>query len=327
MRPQVITAVVALISTSLILAFLIFTTPLNSLPALYDLSTGPESNTTEPSGSNVRYFVVFGDSWSRTGFQHNLTGPSSDANPSASNPIGNPKWPGETSTGGKNWIGYMISEFNSTLTLAWNFASGGCVIDRNLVRPRLETFGSFGQQIQAFNETIAQKPEYAPWTADNALAAIWFGINDLGRSYAFRNLTATVPRLVESLFDQAQTVYDLGLRQFMFLELAPFDLVPIFQLDVTNIDHTKARYFISTFNLHLRQQLDEFRDVNPDVRASLVLTSDIFWGAFMDPQAYGAPNTTCRNKNGMDCLWWDGAHPAQSIHKLIGERAAKQAWG
>jgi hypothetical protein len=150
-----------------------------------------------------------------------LTGPNSDENPSTKNPLGNPAWPGQTSTGGSNWVGYLGAKYNSTLTLLWNYAGSGCVIDRTIIPPRLPEYLSFSEQVDSFNASIGHRPDYAPWTPENSAVGIWFGVNELGRTKYFpaQNLTQVIPCMIKSLGAQAQILHDIGLRNFAFFEV------------------------------------------------------------------------------------------------------------
>ncbi|KAJ4317082.1 hypothetical protein N0V84_007535 [Fusarium piperis] len=159
-----------------------------------------------------------GDSFSRIGTQHNITGRWRQPGPCAANPIGNPRWPGKTSTGGKNWIGYMVSEFNHTLSLAYGFASSGAVVDRRLVTPRPHNAYCFRDQIRHLNMSIGHRPDYAPWNADNAVVAIWFGVNDVRLSYAQNGIKRLIESVVKRLFELTHELYNLGFRYFIFLE-------------------------------------------------------------------------------------------------------------
>ncbi|KIJ30182.1 carbohydrate esterase family 16 protein [Sphaerobolus stellatus SS14] len=53
-----------------------------------------------PRLGQIEHFFSFGDSYTDTGF--NITGPF--AGPGVANPLGNPVFPGFTSSGGENWV-------------------------------------------------------------------------------------------------------------------------------------------------------------------------------------------------------------------------------
>lgn len=63
-----------------------------------------------------------------------------------------------------------------------------------------------------------------------------------------------------------------------------------------------GRYWVYTFNYHLRRQVEAFRIKNPDAKTSLVPTGHVFWAAFMDPESFGARDSSCTNKDGVSCV-------------------------
>jgi hypothetical protein len=82
-----------------------------------------------------------GDSYSQTGFDPTLAAPSS------SDPLGNPTFPGWTTTGGPNYLGYLIETYNTSLMLDWNFSSGGATVNASLVAPYASTVLSLIDQV------------------------------------------------------------------------------------------------------------------------------------------------------------------------------------
>lgn len=114
---------------------------------------------------------------------------------------------------------YMASEFNKTTTLVYNFAASGAVTDKKTCPTRLHQYTDLAIQVQRFKHTIGSQPEYANWTAENSVASIWMGINDLGVSWQWQNLSTVVPQLTKRLVGQAQVLQDMGLRNFLFVEM------------------------------------------------------------------------------------------------------------
>jgi hypothetical protein len=89
-------------------------------------------------------FLPFsGDSYTSTGFNPGGTAPN------RGNPIGNPNFPGSTTTGGANWIDFDTATYNNSLVLTWNYAVGGATIDASLAPP----YGSstFTDQVGLFS--------------------------------------------------------------------------------------------------------------------------------------------------------------------------------
>jgi hypothetical protein len=239
MRGQVGTAAITAFATVLIVAFLTFALHMNDIPTFEYICPVQSSTSTHASDKstpttpastlvktvatstsipNTRFIINFGDSYSRTGFKWKKAGKGSEINPSAKNPLGNP-FPGITSAGGINWLGYMAARYNKTMTLVWNYSRSGAVTDRNITPINETKYTDFAEQIQQFNLTIGQRPDYAPWTAENAVAGIWFGVNDLGNARGWNNLSTIPPMVAESLVNQAQVLHTMGLRNFLFIEM------------------------------------------------------------------------------------------------------------
>lgn len=111
-----------------------------------------------------------GDSYSQTGFDPTLSLASS------SNPLGNPTFPGWTTSGGPNWIGYYITQYNSSPVYSYNFASGGATTDAKLVTPFAPTVLSFVDQVNLYLKSV-KTAGFAKWNAANSVFAVWIGVN------------------------------------------------------------------------------------------------------------------------------------------------------
>ena len=111
-----------------------------------------------------------GDSYSQTGFDPTLSLAS------ATNPLGNPTFPGWTTSGGPNWIGDYITQYNSSPVYSYNFASGGATTDAKLVTPFAPTVLSFVDQVNLALKS-AQTPGFVKWDAADAVFAVWIGVN------------------------------------------------------------------------------------------------------------------------------------------------------
>jgi hypothetical protein len=110
----------------------------------------------------------------------------------------------------------------SSLTLNYNFASGGATTDATLVAPfkPYPAVLSLINQTNEFTALVASNPAFASWTAENSLFPIWMGVNDVGNS--FYNTTAW-PALGNSILDAyfncVKQMYDAGARNFAFLNV------------------------------------------------------------------------------------------------------------
>lgn len=82
---------------------------------------------------------------------------------------------------------------------------------------------------------------------------------------------------------------------------------------------------ITAYNDMLASGLANFTSVNSGVTAKIIDTSIAFQTAIDDPTAYGAPNATCYNSDGVSCLWYNDYHPGVAINELVAEEIAA-AW-
>jgi phospholipase/lecithinase/hemolysin len=263
----------------------------------------------------LTYASNSGDSYTATGFSVNSTKPSS------ANPLGNPAFPGYTSTNGNNWIDDLITTFNSSLLLSYNFAYGGATTSASLVTPYTSSVLSLIDQVSEFSSSLAAKPDYAPWTETDALFAIWMGVNDVGNGWYATNWTSLSQEIISTYFVQVQKLYDAGGRNFVFLSVPPIQYTPMV-IAYGNDTVTSVAAGVKRYNQLLMTALEGFMANNTGVKTWLYDTVVPFEQAIADPTAYGSPNATCYNSDGVSCLWYNDYHPGQAIHKLVAEGVA-----
>ncbi|EUC37533.1 carbohydrate esterase family 16 protein [Bipolaris zeicola 26-R-13] len=171
---------------------------------------------------NVKHLFVFGDSYTQTGFNVNGT------QPSPSNPLGNPPYPGWTSSNGPNWVGFLTTTYNTSTLLTYNMAYGGATVDSALVAPYTPTVVSMKEQVQSqFLPTYGSHPNFAPWTSASSLFAFFIGINDVGTSWWRDNSTALWDTIFSVYEKQLTDIYATGGRNFLFLNVPPVNLAPL----------------------------------------------------------------------------------------------------
>jgi phospholipase/lecithinase/hemolysin len=154
-----------------------------------------------------------GDSYTSTGFSIN------GAKPSASNPMGNPPLPGNTQAGGLTWAEFLATQFNTSLTLTFDFAVAGATVDNSIVQAYMTSVPSIVDQVSTWSKNLASKPTYAPWTSDNALFAVWIGVNDVGNSYTQSGEDARISKDMDRYFEQLGVLYKAGARNFALLNI------------------------------------------------------------------------------------------------------------
>lgn len=99
-------------------------------------------------------FSASGASYSSIGYS------SSEPHPTPDEPLGVP-WPGSTVTepvGKANWVGHLVKDFAKDL-LVYDYAVAGAGVD-HMAKHQIE---------EHFMTSVGLKPEWAPWTAGDAL--------------------------------------------------------------------------------------------------------------------------------------------------------------
>ncbi|KAK5626307.1 hypothetical protein RRF57_002022 [Xylaria bambusicola] len=150
--------------------------------------------------------------------------------PSAVNPLGNPTYPGWTSSNGPNWVGYLTFKYNASSLLTYNLAYGGATVDSNLVAPYDVSVKSLKDQVELeFIPGYTGNSAKATWTGDNSIFAVWIGINDIGNSYykgadETKVLNAQIFDAISDLIDQ---IYEAGGRNYVLINVPPLERTPL----------------------------------------------------------------------------------------------------
>ncbi|OLN81329.1 putative endoglucanase type F 2 [Colletotrichum chlorophyti] len=291
-------------------------TSLRSITSSTSVRVPTSTSTSPPSPSGPKYFITFGDSYSQTGFNINST------KPNPQNPLGNPELPGWTASGGLDWVGFMVTQFNASLVYSYNLAYGGATTDASLVTPYAPTVLSFIDQVTEFSRSLAPKPTWAPWNADNTLVGVWMGVNDVGNSFWFSNIDTLLVQILQRYFDQLQILYDAGVRKFVLLTVPPTQKTPLMLANGAN-SNAQLAAAIKGYNDLIVSNLAAFKAKNSGVTSWIVDTTAAFDKAINNPTAYGAPDATCFNANGVSCLWFNDYHPGVQIQRLVGQAVAQ----
>lgn len=125
---------------------------------------------------------ISGDSYTSTHFDVH------GKQPNRENPLGNPPYPGSTSSDGPNYVDFLTTTYNRSYIQTFNLGFGGATVDPSLVS------SPFGDIVQSFKQQVQQEfiPTYGnkvavPWSAANSLVTVFFGINDLIASHSQQN--------------------------------------------------------------------------------------------------------------------------------------------
>ncbi|MCJ1360586.1 MAG: hypothetical protein MMC33_010594 [Icmadophila ericetorum] len=286
----------------------------------------------------VQKYFVFGDSYTTTGFNITM------AQPSSSVPLGNPAYPGYTSSNGPNYVDYLTTQYNQSLVETYNLAYGGATVDSDLVAQYLPTVLDFRQQVNTeFFPYYVDKPA-AKWTSSNSLFSAFFGINDVGNSYSAQNATlnTAIFKVYASLIDE---LYHAGARNFLFLNVPPVNLSPGTSEQGAAAQALEAAD-IADFNDRLAQMAYNLQYTYVDTTVFQFDTSRVFNQVLTNPASYpqtaGYKNTTdycVAYENGTPAMntfnttcgvpvneyfWLNTLHPTYPMQNVIAQQIALQ---
>ncbi|KZT23977.1 carbohydrate esterase family 16 protein [Neolentinus lepideus HHB14362 ss-1] len=270
----------------------------------------------------TKYFFVFGDSYTTDGY-----------NVSAG--INSPD-PGYTSSNGPNWVEFLTNTYNVTNTKTYDLAYGGATIDSALVQPYLPTVLSIVDQVSQFNEYLASKPAEAPWTSADSLFAVWIGINDVGNSWSWTNVSqpAFYTVLMNRLFGQVESLYDAGARSFLFLTVPPTNRAPLFLEQGVNTT-IAVQSAIADYNAQLTSYVRQFQASHADLGQVTVFDTQPVFNTLLDAaETFGFVNSTgyCaayangtpgRTTQVEGCapvstyFWLNTLHPVFTVHDIL----------
>ncbi|KAH9952170.1 hypothetical protein B0H21DRAFT_17018 [Amylocystis lapponica] len=276
----------------------------------------------------TEYMFVFGDSYTTDGY-----------NVSAG--VNSPT-PGYTSSNGQNWVQYLGGTYNVTNTKVFDFGSGGATIDAALVAPYEPTVLSIVDQVTQFHDIVAAKPAGAEWDSSNSLFAFWIGINDVGNSYGWDNVTslpAFYTTLMNRLFSQVQILYDDGARSFLFITVPPTNRAPLL-IEAGPANVAKIIGALSNYNDQLQQYVTVFQANHTDLNRATVFDSRPVFNTLLDnPETFGFVNITgyCgAYVNGTpnqttqiapcapvsNYFWLNTLHPLYTVHNILAHAIA-----
>ncbi|CUA70100.1 hypothetical protein RSOLAG22IIIB_00446 [Rhizoctonia solani] len=254
---------------------------------------------------STKYFFVFGDSYTTTGY-----------NVSAG--INSPT-PGWTSSNGPNWVQYLGSNYNVTNTKVYNLAYGGATTDSKLVTPYLPTVQSFVDQVSLFSKYFSPVPAEAPWDSNNSLFGIWIGINDIAGQF---------------LVVEQYELYKRGARSFLFLNVPPLERAPLF---IEQGAATVKSIMASTddFNKQLAQRVKQFQKTYKGLGQVTIYDAHKMFNVQLDnAEVLGFVNSTGYNtayQNGTpgstyqvagskpvsSYFWLNSLHPTFGVHDIM----------
>lgn len=283
----------------------------------------------QAQAQETRYFFVFGDSYSSTGFD--IAGEK----PSAANPFGNPALPGNTQSGGHTWVGYLATSYNSTLVLTYNFARVYATVDNAVIPAMVPDIPSISDQIKTWKDNVGPKPDYAPWKSDDSLFSVFVGTNDIGNTFGEpATMEAKLNAAQDRLFVNLGSLYDAGARKFLLVKVPPTNLTPLMK----SIGETTTQAGIAFWNDQLQSRIDNFKGTKEGVDVTLADPWRAWAGAVGYPPVWGAedatcvvcpgaPDQTCGLVEEQTCLWYNSYHPGTAIHLQMANEVSEKLEG
>ncbi|TBU50290.1 hypothetical protein BD309DRAFT_849788 [Dichomitus squalens] len=271
----------------------------------------------------TQFLFTFGDSYTTDGF---------NISAGVDSPV-----PGFTSSNGPNWVQFLGGTYNVTDTQVFNLASGGATIDAALVAPFEPTVLSIVDQVQQFHDILAPKPAGAEWNSSNSLFAFWIGINDVGNSFSWTNVTSQSDFhkvLMKRLFSQVEILYQDGARSFLFLTVPPTNRAPLL-IEQGPQAVGKITAALADYNAQLAANVRAFNQTHKDLDQVLVFdTRPIFNILLNNAETFGFVNSTgfCdAYQNGTpepttqtppcapvsSYFWLNTLHPLFTVHNIL----------
>ncbi|OCH93835.1 hypothetical protein OBBRIDRAFT_724015 [Obba rivulosa] len=273
----------------------------------------------------TEFLFTFGDSYTTDGF---------NISAGVNSPV-----PGDTSSNGPNWVQFLGGTYNiiDTNAYVFNLASGGATIDAALVAPFEPTVLSIVDQVTQFHDILAPKPTGAQWNSNNSLFAIWIGINDVGNSFSWTNVTSQSEFhhvLMERLFSQVEILYQDGARSFLFLTVPPTNRAPLL-IEQGSGAVSKITAALADYNNQLAANVKAFQETHKDLDQVTVFDTRPIFNTLLDNgDTFGFVNITgfCdAYQNGTpemttqiapcapvsSYFWLNTLHPLFTIHNIL----------
>jgi phospholipase/lecithinase/hemolysin len=254
--------------------------------------SSPSSSPTSswPGWKGISHLIVFGDSYTTTGFNDTL------AQPSEANPLGNPAYPGYTATNGPNWVDFLTTTYNQTFIETINLAYGGATVDSALVTPYLPTVLSLKEQIEdEYLPVYSDHPSFFDWQADDTLFAIFIGINDVGNAYGESNATAVLSLVIKEYASLVDVLYKSGARNFLFLNVPPVDRSPLTVAQgaaAAALEHTTIAAYNANVTALARNLSSTYRDAFTSVFDTNAAFTQVLNNPASHPETAPYKNTT-----------------------------------
>ena len=289
-----------------------------------------------------------GDSWSDIGFD--TSGPL----PNPGNPFGNPIFPKLNASYGAEWPVYLATENNCSVIETYTLAKASSVVN-NVIDPQRP---DLVHQVHQEFLPLWGKRNDSTWQPSNTLFIFFIGTNDVGvtveskfaMSGTFDNLFWSYSVLVDQVsshFRRLKTLclrcccqlYQAGARNFLFMNVAPLDRVPI---PMANVGPA-----VDDWNKRLSQFASQLSSAQKNTTVFQFDTHSLFGQVLANVSSFPTTSQlknltgTCPLYNWIykdmfdpscgvplsEFLWLNNLHPTYPIHATIAAQVAKTLGG
>ncbi|KAK6341334.1 hypothetical protein TWF696_008413 [Orbilia brochopaga] len=278
-------------------------------------TTTSSSRTSTPSSTpgGIKYWFSFGDSYTQTGFDPN------GIQPAIGNPLGNPPYPGWTSSGGINWIDVATVKYNKSTVLTYNLAYGGATIDANLIPPYASNVLSLTDQTNQFLSIYANAPASAPWTSSNTLFSIFIGINDISNAWWRSDWLTFVDTLISAEFALVTKMYNAGARKFLIFNIPPIERAPA-NLPNSQADRDTFKTALALWSSKLQTYITNFKSAHSGTTFWFYDSNTDFNYVLDHPSSFGMNPDVSLYGSDPTYAWFNNFHPGVIIQDYLGKR-------
>ncbi|PNS18677.1 Glucose-induced degradation protein 4 [Sphaceloma murrayae] len=253
-----------------------------------------------------------------------------------------------TSAGGPNWVEYLTkcgletqkpSECTSPhQRQLWDFAFAGADVSAKHLPLHHNYTIDLDSQISSFATQAYPSPLIPKGTS--TLVALWIGINDINdsaKNATVSSFPAFYQTIQNTMFESVQTLYDLGYRDYLFMNLPPLDRTPG---NILNAAQNKTIYpslaQIGAWNEGLADRAAAFAERNQGAKVMVFDTFAYLHGVLDRAAEYGLKNTTgyCARYDAPDIatnyaaygcgpireyFWYNTGHVTYRVHEILAE--------
>ncbi|CAG7924969.1 unnamed protein product [Penicillium olsonii] len=245
-----------------------------------------------------------------------------------------------TAEGGPNWVEYLtgcgikegLTSPRSCAKQLWDFAFAGADISTEFTPLHHNFTVSLVDQINQFKQYGHPALKHTIKTRET-LVAIWIGINDINDSAQYAvDFPTFYKNITDALFASVEDLYDLGYKQYLFMNLPPLDRTPGNQAKMSPSPNATQ---VGWYNRALAEHASAFGKEHKDAKV-MVFDAHTRLEAMLDePGKYGIANTTnfCAgydqpdiavNYENYGCptpleeyFWFNSGHMTSHVHKIL----------